>query len=307
MISPTRRPAPETHARLHSARFLDAALAHQSRDVGVTHRPALDAIVDNDAFSHEFRRRDASETRLALEKFDVEDVIVIVLVSSSSTSSPSRRARASATRPRTAAPPPMMMTLSRRARDARRARGMDVEARRAMNEESRPTAPRATVRRARRSVTPQLGRETRANVPWKSFSRANANATTTTHGGSNHHISFIHSFMAAAGADADDSRAVPVADVPATDARPSTTSADDPPLHKLPPTNPNKKRKVALTFASPAPVRRITNGVAAEGELEAAIARAGISEANAGDLEKCSGRERRGRIRGCRRWDRWWR
>tara|TARA_B100000287_G_scaffold48568_1_gene43168 strand:- start:159 stop:563 length:405 start_codon:yes stop_codon:yes gene_type:complete len=80
VISPTRRPAPETHARLHSARFLDAALAHQSRDVGVTHRPALDAIVDNDAFSHEFRRRDASETRLALEKFDVEDVIVIVIV-----------------------------------------------------------------------------------------------------------------------------------------------------------------------------------------------------------------------------------
>ena len=157
-----------------------------------------------------------------------------------------------------------------------------------MKNHRRPV-PRATVRRARRSVTPRLGRETRADVPRTSVSRANANATTR--GGSNP-SHFIHSFMAAAGTDDDDdSRAVPVADVPATDARPSTTSADDPPLHKLPPTNPNKKRKVALTFAYVgagfAGMQRNPGVRTVEGELEAAIARAGgISEANAGDFGK---------------------
>lgn len=159
-----------------------------------------------------------------------------------------------------------------------------------MKNHHRPV-PRATVRRARRSVTPRLGRETRADVPRKVVSRANANATTR--GGSNpSHC--VHSFMAAAGADDDDdddSRAVPVADVPATSARPSTTSPDDPPLHKLPPTNPNKKRKVALTFAYVgagfAGMQRNPGVRTVEGELEAAIARAGgISEANAGDFGK---------------------
>jgi hypothetical protein len=165
VISPTRRPAPETHAHVHSARFFDVALAHQSRDVGVTHRPALHAIVDDDAFSHEFRRRDASETRLALEKFDVEDdgvivivIVIIVIIIVASRARERERGRA----PRGATTDD---DDARRApRCASRARH-GLRARRAMNEESRPTARRATVRRARRSFTPHLGRETRANIP----------------------------------------------------------------------------------------------------------------------------------------------
>ena len=97
--------------------------------------------------------------------------------------------------------------------------------------------------------------------------------------------------MAAADESVD---AVPVdADADADAARPDATvsATDDPPAHRLPPTNPHKKRKVALTFAYVgagfAGMQRNPGVRTVEGELEAAIARAGgISEANAGDFGK---------------------
>ncbi|OUS45186.1 tRNA pseudouridylate synthase [Ostreococcus tauri] len=72
---------------------------------------------------------------------------------------------------------------------------------------------------------------------------------------------------------------------------PSTVDAPERALNKLPPSNPNKKRKCALTFAyvgaGYAGMQRNPGVRTIEGELEGAIARAGgISDANAGDFSK---------------------
>ena len=104
-------------------------------------------------------------------------------------------------------------------------------------------------------------------------------------------VSFVVNIMAAADESVD---AVPAdADADADAERPDATvsATDDPPAHRLPPTNPHKKRKVALTFAYVgagfAGMQRNPGVRTVEGELEAAIARAGgISEANAGDFGK---------------------
>lgn len=82
----------------------------------------------------------------------------------------------------------------------------------------------------------------------------------------------------------------PTEAAPASEERPTgTDDAEDP--SKRAPTNPHKKRKVALTFAyvgaGYAGMQRNPGVQTIEGELEAAITRAGgISDANAGDFSK---------------------